>query len=117
MTEPRTEPLSPDEIAALRARWGATEVAWACKSAGVDPSEILTLLLENTERAVDDRLREAGYEALATLDAAQPDTRLPDWLTPERLAEAMRRSEAVPLGYGLADTAARILAALAETDR
>ena len=52
-----------------------------------------------------------------TLDAAQPDTRLPDWLTPERLAEAMRRSEAVPLGYGLADTAARILASLGDPKR
>jgi hypothetical protein len=48
-------------------RWGPTEVAWACKSAGVDPSEVLTLLLENqveAEAATPDAGLRAALEHL-----------------------------------------------------
>jgi hypothetical protein len=55
-------------------RWGPTEVAWACKSAGVDPSEVLTLLLENQVEA-EAATPDAGLRAALLTDEEREELR------------------------------------------
>jgi hypothetical protein len=87
-------------------------------------TEPLTALVRDIERlpgvlasrnrsAIDDHVALLIEDArrLAARQSPSVDA-LPSWLTAERLAQAMRDSEAVPLGYGLPDTAKRILARL-----